>query len=152
MPQGVPDLPQDALIGGSFSVEIDSVSIAQYQEVSGLVSEIEAVDLKENDGKGRPVLKRAIGPRKMPTLTLKRAANSSKDLWDWHQAALDGKLAGARRNGSIVQYDFTYTEVARYNFTNAWVSKLELSGLKAGDTNPAQESVTIVCETLVRVK
>lgn len=152
MAQGVPELPQDALIAGRFSIEIDSVSIAQFQEVSGLVSEVDKVELKENDGKGRPVLKVMIGAKKAPTLTLKRAANASKDLWDWHQAALDGKLAGARRNGSIVQYDFTFTEVTRYNFTNAWVSKLELAGLKAGDNNPATESVTIVCETLERVK
>ena len=35
MPAGVPNLPQDALSSQRFSIEIDSVSLAQFQEVSG---------------------------------------------------------------------------------------------------------------------
>ncbi len=152
MPAGVPSLPHDALASQRFSVEIDGVSIVQFSEISGMMSEIEVAELKENDPKGRPILKKMIGARKPPTLTLKRAANASKDLWDWHQAALDGKLSGARRNGSIVQYDFLYQEVARYNFTNAWVSKITISGLKAGDPGTSIEEVTIVCEGFERAK
>lgn len=152
MPAGIPDLPQDALTALRFSIEIDGVSLAQFQEVSGTASEVEVIEIKEVDIKGQMTLKKQIGAVKPPTITLKRAANASMDLWNWHKAALDGKLKDARRNGSIVQYDFGFVEVARYNFANAWVSKLSLSGLKAGENSPSVEEVTIVCEKFERVK
>lgn len=152
MAVGVPELPQDSLAAQRFSIEIDGVSIMQFQEISGTASELEVIELKENDIKGKPIIKKMIGAYKPPTITLKRAANASMDLWNWHKAGLDGKLSGARRNGSIVQYDFGYVEVARYNFRNGWVSKLTLSGLKAGDNAPSVEEVQIVCESFERVK
>ena len=153
MPLGIPGVaPNDALVAQRFKIEIDGVSIASFQEVSGITSEIEVVELKANDMLGKPILKKMIGATKPPTITLKRAADVSMDLWNWHKAALDGALIGARKNGSIVQYDFGFTEVARYNFYDAWVSKFEATGMKAGDNAPAVESVTIVCEKLVREK
>jgi phage tail-like protein len=152
MATGVPSLPQDALTAQRFSIEIDSVSLAQFQEVTGTASEVDVVEIREVDAKGQLTLKKAIGAVKPPTITLRRAANASMDLWNWHKAALDGKLKDARRNGSIVQYDFEFAEVARYNFTNAWVSKLSISGMKAGENAPSVEEVTIVCEKFERVK
>lgn len=152
MPAGVPSLPLDTLVAQRFLIQVDGTAIASFQEVSGITSEIEVVELKANDALGKPILKKMIGGTKPPTITLKRAADSSMDLWNWHKAALDGDLIGARKNGSIVQLDFIYGEVARYNFFDAWVSKLTASGMKAGDNAPAVEEVTIVCERLERVK
>ena len=60
------------------------------------------VELKANDALGKPILKKMIGATKPPTITLKRAADASMDLWNWHKAALDGALVGARKDGSIV--------------------------------------------------
>ncbi len=152
MAAGVPNGPQDALLAQSFKIEVKGTTIATFQEVSGITSELEVVTLKANDMLGKPVIKQMIGAHKPPTITLKRAADSSMDLWNWHKAALDGDIAGARREGSIVQLDFTRSEVARYNFFDAWISKLEATGMKAGDNTPAVESVTMVCERLERVK
>lgn len=152
MPAGVPSLPLDTLVAQRFRLEVDGTNIASFQEVSGITSEIDVVELKANDALGKPILKKMIGATKPPTITLKRAADSSMDLWNWHKAALEGNLIGARKNGSIIQLDFIYGEVARYNFYDAWVSKLTASGMKAGDNSPAVEEVTIVCERLERVK
>ena len=38
MPSGLPNLPSDALASYLFSIEIDSIEIAQFAEVSGLAS------------------------------------------------------------------------------------------------------------------
>ena len=149
---GLPSLPHDALVAQRFKIEVKGTAIATFQEVSGITSELEVVTLKANDVLGKPITKQMIGAHKPPTITLKRAADSSMDLWNWHKAALDGDLVGARREGSIVQLDFTSTEVARYNFFDAWVSKLTATGMKAGDNSPSIEEVTIVCERLERVK
>jgi hypothetical protein len=40
--------------------------------------------------------------------------------------------------------------VARYHLENAWPSKLELSGLKAGASEVLLERATVVCEHLQR--
>lgn len=149
---GLPSLPQDALVAQRFKIEVKGTAIATFQEVSGITSELEVVTLKANDMLGKPITKQMIGAHKPPTITLKRAADSSMDLWNWHKAALDGDLVGARREGSIVQLDFTHAEVARYNFFDAWISKLTATGMKAGDNSPSVEEVTIVCERLERVK
>jgi phage tail-like protein len=149
---GLPSLPQDALVAQRFKIEVKGTAIATFQEVSGITSELEVVTLKANDMLGKPIIKQMIGAQKPPTITLKRAADSSMDLWNWHKAALDGDLVGARREGSIVQLDFTHAEVARYNFFDAWISKLTATGMKAGDNSPSVEEVTIVCERLERVK
>ena len=152
MPAGIPSAsPLDALVAQYFAVQVEGVQIASFQEVSGITSEIEVVELKANDAFGKPILKKMIGAKKPPTITLKRAADASNDLWNWHKAALDGDLAGARRNGSIVQFDFMHGEVARYNFYNAWISKYSVTGLKAGDNTPSTEEVTIVCERFEKV-
>jgi phage tail-like protein len=62
-----------------------------------------------------------------------------------------GKIGAARKNGSIVLNDFENGEVARYNFTNGWVSKVTMSTLKAGSNEVLMEEISIVCEELQRV-
>jgi phage tail-like protein len=152
MPAGLPNLKNDALASYHFSVEIDNTEIAQFSELTGITSEITVIDLKENGFDGKPLVKKLPGDRKPPTITLKRAKSASMDLWNWHYAMYQGKVSDARRNGSVVLYDFEYGEVARYNFTNGWVSKIEMGAAKAGANEILTESCTIVVEELMRVK
>ena len=152
MADGLPGLPTDALAGYHFSIEIDGVTIAQFQEVSGLTSELDVIELKENTKDGKYIIHKLPGNRKPPSITLKRAKNASKDLWDWHQKIYQGKVADARKNGSVVLYSYDHSEVGRYNFVNAWPSKVSMSALKAGSNDILMEEVTIVCEELERVK
>lgn len=151
MAKGLPNLPTDALVAQHFAIEIGSIEIAQFTEVSGLTSEIDVVELKENTSDGKPIIHKLPGAPKPPTITLKRAKNSSKDLWNWHKAMLDGKVTEARKEGSVVLKDFEGGEVSRYNFYGAWISKLTTSTLKSGSNEVLMEEVTIVCEQMERV-
>ncbi|TMD15948.1 MAG: phage tail protein [Chloroflexi bacterium] len=122
MGSGVPSATNnDALAARHFSVEIDGTSVAQFTEISGISSEIEVIELKENTLDGKPVIKKLPGNKKPPTITLKRAKNVSMDLYNWHKDMLDGKVMKARKNASIVLYDYEMGEVARWNMVNAWV-------------------------------
>jgi len=152
MPTGLPGLPTDALAGYHYSIEIDGVTVAQFQEVSGLTSELDVIELKENTKDGKYVIHKLPGNRKPPSITLKRAKNASKDLWEWHQQIFQGNVSSARKNGSVVLYNYDHSEVGRYNFINAWPSKVSMSALKAGSNEILMEEVTIVCEELERVK
>ena len=152
MPTGLPGLSSDALAAYHFSIEVDGITLAQFQEVSGITSELDVIELKENTKDGKYILHKLPGNRKPPTITLKRAKNSSMDIWNWHQQIYQGKVSDARKNGSIVVYDYTNQEVTRYNFTNAWPSKVTTSALKSGGNEIVTEEVTMVCEELERVK
>jgi len=151
MAGGLPSLPSDALANYTFAIEIGGVEIAQFQEVSGITSELDVIELKENTADGKLVIHKAPGAIKPPTLTLKRAKNSSKALWDWHEAMVLGNVASGRKEGSIVLKSYDGTEVARYNFKGAWVSKLEVGTLKAGANEVLPETATIVTEAIERV-
>lgn len=151
MAGGLPDLPTDALASYLFAIEVDSVEIAQFSEVSGLASELDVVELKENTPDGKLIIHKAPGAVKPPTITLKRAKNSSKALWEWHNDMLQGKVTAARKNGSVIMKSFDGTEVARYNFTNAWISKVSTGTLKAGANEVLMEEASLVCETFERV-
>jgi len=151
MPGGLPELPTDALASYLFAIEIDSIEIAQFSEVSGLASELDVVELKENTAEGKLIIHKAPGAIKPPTITLKRAKNSSKALWDWHDSMLQGKVAEARKNGSVIMKSYDGSEVARYNFTNAWISKVSTGTLKAGANEVLMEEASLVCESFERV-
>ena len=113
MASGLPNLPSDALASYLFAIEIDSIEIAQFSEVSGLASEVDVIELKENTRDGKLVIHKSPGAMKPPTITLKRAKNSSKALWDWHEAMLQGKVSESRKNGSVILKSYDGTEVAR---------------------------------------
>ena len=152
MPSGLPSLPSDAIASYHFAVEIDGVELAQFSELSGITSEIDVIELKENTKDGKPLIKKLPGARKPPTITLKRAKNASMALWNWHYDMYQGNVMAARKTGSVVLYDYQYGEVARYNFTNGWVNKVTMGAAKAGSNEVLMEEVSIVCEELKRVK
>jgi phage tail-like protein len=133
----------DALSGYAYSIEIDGTLVAQFKEVSGISAEIQAIEHRENKKGGLPVLKWLPGAKKYGDITLKRGTTNSKDLWMWLKKVQDGDIDGARKNGSIVLYDYKHGEVARFNFLNAWPSKVELGALNAGGNDVNMESVTI---------
>lgn len=151
MAGGLPSLPSDALANYTFAIEIGGVEIAQFQEVSGITSELDVIELKENTADGKLVIHKAPGAIKPPTLTLKRAKNSSKALWDWHESMVLGNVSSGRKEGSIVLKSYDGSEVARYNFKGAWISKLEVGTLKAGANEVLPETATIVTEAIERV-
>jgi len=136
----------DALSGYNFSIEIDSIAIAQFREVAGLSAEITTIEHRENNPKGLPVLKKLPGSRKYGDITLKRGRTDSKVLWDWIKKVQDGKIDEARKNGSIVLYDYAGSEKSRFNFLNAWPSKVSLGSMQAGGSEVLLEECTITHE------
>jgi phage tail-like protein len=150
MASGLPSLPNDAIASYHFAVEIDGVEIAQFAEISGITSEMDVIEFSEVTPDGKSLIRKVPGKKKPPTITLKRAKNVSTSLWDWHYQAKQGKVADARRNGSIILFDYENGEVARYNFLNAWPSKITMGTLKAGSNEMLMEECAIVCEDLER--
>jgi len=139
---------EDAIGNYAFQIEVDKMTIAQFKEVSGLTAEIQVIEHRENKPKGIPIVKKLPGARKWGDLVLKRGKTDSADFWKWIKEVQDGKIDSARRNASIVLYDFELGEKARFNITNAWPSKVNIGNLQAGGSEVVIEECTIVHEGL----
>src|SRR4051794_25791917 len=151
MPAGLgAEQPNDALTAARFSITIDGYEIAQFSELSGITTEVEAVKFMESSDK-EVITKQLPGQYKPATVVLKRGKNNSMELWAWHEAVLQGDIVAARKSASLVMYNYDGKPVARYHLEHAWPSKLEIGALKAGASEVLMETVTIVCERIQRV-
>jgi phage tail-like protein len=85
-------------------------------------------------------------------ITLKRGVTSIKDVWDWRQLVVDGKVVSARANGTITMFDTSGTPVAQWDFTNGWPSKVSGPSLTSDSSAFVVEEMTIVHEGIKRTK
>jgi phage tail-like protein len=143
---------EDPLLGFNFAIDVSGVIKGYFTEVSGLGSEHEVVEHKIVNEKGIEVVKKIPGRLKWGDITLKRGITSSMDLWDWRKMVEDGKVKEARKNGSIVMYDRELKEAARWDFRNAWPSRITGPAPKADGNEIGIEEITIVHEFIQRVK
>jgi phage tail-like protein len=84
-------------------------------------------------------------------MTFKRGITSNMDIWTWRKQVEEGDVLGARKNGSVIMYDQTGKEVARWNFENAWPSKVSGPQPKSDDSAIGVEELVVVHEYTVRV-
>jgi len=136
----------DPLASFGFNVEIDGITEASFRECSGLESITEVIESREAR-KGVIVVKKLPGALKWSNIILKRGVTTSS-LWEWRKQVEDGLIVEARRNGSIVLYDTTNKEVARFNFANGWPCRWKGPDIIAADSKVAVEEIEIAHEGL----
>ena len=139
---GLPD-PLDSSPAYAFIVKIDGIAIPKVTEVSGLKSEVDKIDLKQQTEDGKYVVRQVIGRHKPGEITVTRGLTDSKTVSDWLKQVTQGDLAGARKTASVEMLDYEGSPIKTYNFTNCWVRSIEISGLKAGATEQATEKFVI---------
>jgi phage tail-like protein len=151
----------DPLVSQSFFLEVDGSVVSMLSGVSGLDAEVEVVSTTQVGPKGqRQTIKTLGGQNKAPDISLTRMApvDATKDkLWQWFNDVRDkGMVVGSReqirKNGSIVLSDTSNAEVSRFNFFNAWPSKISTDALSADGNEIVKETITLVCEKFERVK
>ena len=101
--------------------------------------------------KGVEVVLKIPGRLKWGDITLKQGLTSDLGLWNWRKQVEDGKVKDARTNGSIVMYDQELKEAARWNFLNAWPSKISGPTPKTDSNEIGVEELTLVHEYITRV-
>jgi phage tail-like protein len=143
---------EDPLLGFNFAIDVGGAVKGYFTEVAGLGSENEIVEQKVVNDKGIEIILKIPGRLKWGDITLKRGITSNMDLWNWRKQVEDGKVKTARKNGSIVMYDRELKEAARWNFTNAWPSKISGPTPKSDGNEIGIEELTIVHEFIQRVK
>src|ERR1700690_2609622 len=101
-----------------FTVEIDGISQARFQEVSGIDATTDVVEYREGGD--------LLGVRKLPgqskhsNLSLKRGFTSDTQLWTWYEDVMTGRTENIRKNISVIQMDMAGVEVMRMNLYNAF--------------------------------
>lgn len=128
-----------------FKVEIDGLTVARFQEVSGLTFETEVFPFQEGGLNDR--VHQLMGQSKTSSLILKRGLVDSNVLWDWRQMVLTSR-AKARRHGAVILLDGVGGDKRRWNFYRAWPSKWEGPQLNAGASQLSVETVEIAYERL----
>lgn len=152
MPTSVDTGREDPLVGYLFSINVGGKISGYFTEVSGLGSEHEIIQQRVVTEKGQEVVLKIPGRLKWGDIVLKRGITSSLDMWKWRKQVEDGDVKGARMNGSIVMYDQSLKEVARWNFLSGWPSKISGPTPKADSNEIGIEELTIVHEYIKREK
>lgn len=110
-------------------------------------SELRRITSEVVDGDPPPRRPRADG---RVSAVVSRPLTADRDLWDWHQRIIRSGRIEERRSGSIVVLDPAGREIAKWNFTNGWPSKIEVGTLKAGQSEILVEQVTITFQEIER--
>jgi phage tail-like protein len=142
----------DPLVSFHFAIEIQGQVTGYFTECSGLGSEHEVIEHKVVDSQGREMVQKIPGRMKWQDINLKRGITQQMDIWKWRKMVEDGDVEGARKNGSIVMFDQSLKEVARWNFERAWPTKVTGPSLQADSNAFGIEEMTITHEFLERVK
>ena len=140
----------DPLIGFNFALDIQGSISGYFTECSGIGSEHEIVEHKVVTDKGMELVQKIPGRLKWQDVTLKRGITQDMQIWDWRATVEKGEVHQARKNCSIIMFDRNYKEVARWNFENAWPSKVTGPSVKADSNEFGVEEVTLVHEGMWR--
>ncbi len=126
----------------NFRVEIAGVDVAGFAEVSGLESETDIIEYRTGDEVG--TVRKLPGLSKYQNVTLKRGFTDSRALWEWRKTVIDGQLE--RKSVSIVLFNHSRDEVARWNLFEAWPSRWVGPEFNAMTNEVAIESIEICYE------
>ncbi len=135
-------------LGSQFGLEIDGVELARFTGISGLGYESEVVTFQDTLADGKIITRKRPGRINFQDIVLKRGLSADNALVDWYQTVVNGSVE--RKSGSVVIYDQTSSEVGRWNFENAWISKWSASDLDAGSDDVMIEEITISHEYMER--
>ncbi len=142
----------DPLIGFQFAVEVGGMVTGYFTECSGIGSEHEIVEMKAVTDDGHEIVQKIPGRLKWNDVSLKRGITDNLQIWEWRSMVEDGKMKDARKNCSIIMMDRNYTPAARWDFVNAWPSKVTGPEVKSDSNDYGIEELTLVHEGMKRVK
>ncbi len=141
---------RDPLIGARFALDVPGVVSSFFASASGFSNTSEVITHQAVDASGKSVVQKIPGDLTWEDITLERGITDDLALWDWRQQVIDGDVAGARKDGSVVMYNQSGEEISRWNFINGWPSAWTGPDVSADNQSVAIESISIAHEGLVR--
>lgn len=142
----------DPVVGSWFGVEFQGQIVGAFQECTGLGSQNEVVEYKASGPRGEYIIKKVPGRMTWNNITLKRGITDAMDMWQWRSIIEEGRVEEARKNGSIVMFNTSGEEIARWDFVSAWPNKLTGPTANGAANQVAIEEMEITHEGYKRVK
>jgi phage tail-like protein len=129
-----------------FLVEIDGITNARFQEISGLDATIDVVEYREGGD--------ILGTRKFPgqtkhsNLSLKRGYTDDTQLYKWFEDVMTGRTESIRKHLSVVQIDMAGQEVLRWNLYQAFPVKYTAPSFNAKGNDLSIETLELAYERI----
>jgi phage tail-like protein len=136
----------DPIASYNFFLDIQGETFAQFKEVSGVGVTVSVIEHRANTLLGKPVVQKLPGAVKYEDIHLSRGKVADPAFWKWIKQVQDGQISAARRDGSIILYDFPHMELTRFHFFGAWPYKVEIGKLQAGSDSVLIESMILAVE------
>lgn len=124
--------------------------VSTLRECGSFGSESEVIEHQVANPNGSQVTQKIPGRLRYTNILCTRGLSSDTAFSDWRRQVELGNVSAARTNGSLVFMTNTAQEVVRYNFTNAWPSKLMINWEGAASSSPVTEEIEFVIESLTR--
>jgi phage tail-like protein len=147
-----PGVTEELFGAYNFLLEVTGITqdskivVGGFKSVSGMDSETEIVEFKQGND---TIVRKKPGRTTYANITLERGYTATDDLWEWRKNIEDGKID--RRSGSVIILDQDgATEVARYNFYEAWPAKWYVPDMAADSSAMAIEKVELAVERIER--
>jgi phage tail-like protein len=140
---------QDPLRNFRFRVEINGLQAASFSDVIIGATTVDVIEYRE--GTEPAHVRKLPGLHKFANITLKRGITTSLELYNWHKEILQGQTAQARRQVAIIVADETGADQARFNVSEAWPAKYDVSDLNAKGAEVFIELLELANEGIERV-
>lgn len=130
-----------------YKVEIDGLEAGGFSEVSGFDASIDVIEYREGDMVQTPM--KTPGLKKYGNITLKQGLATSKVLYDWIIAGVNGAVD--RKTITITLLDDEESPAASWQVINAWPMKYTAPDFNATSSEVAIETLEIAHEGMTRV-
>lgn len=128
----------------NFQLEVGGTLVAGFSEITGVSMESGIIEYRE--GSDATHVRKVPGLSKYGNITLKRGFTDDTYLSDWRKTVINGAVE--RRDGAIILLNEQSEPALRWNFTNAWPSKLEGAAMNATANEIAIETVELAVESV----
>lgn len=142
----------DPLVASGFRLEVEGRPAIDFTSVRMIGSESEVITEEiVNPDTGETLIRQTPGPLTWLDVVLTRPLVPGAGGWTWRQQVVDGDADAARANCAVVVLGQANEEIARWEFLNAWPTRVVLLDIGTnGTVQTVGEQLTFAHEGCVR--
>lgn len=115
------DEPDDFLVGGYFTVEVDGITAAAFRSADGLNVHREVIEYQEGGENAKT--HKLVGQTRWSNIVLRTGVTANDDFYQWMKKTVDGTVE--RKNGAVIFFNRAGEPVIRWDFSNGWPCRWE---------------------------
>ena len=128
--------------GYFYELEADGSSAGFFTDCINMGMNTEVIEYKQGS---EVIVRKKPGLTKANDIIFRRPYDGDTDIWDWRKDIQDGIID--RKDCSLICYNESGTEVARFLLYNAWPARLVT---EYGEDGVGYELLTLTFEILIR--